>query len=393
VRDSYHVWLPDHQLGVAATLSHADELVGQIADLLFAYQTQPDEVLGLEEQFAYPNTRTVVTRVAPIPRKVPLLVADASVALRAALEHALFAEVEFRDGTLAEASARAVEMPALRTPEAFEAWANRRAKTGPVSLHPGSDLVKRIKGLQPFNRKDAENHPLARLVLHTNHAKHRTPAVTAVRIAAMYNEEQMPRSVRDLQPRPEVPIRVGDIIAETPLGQHMPVALFPTIGLNRPGTDRWPVLMQELEDISHWVRTQAVPRLITGTEPPKPELPTRYDMAVGHADERVAISTGSSISAAERHRHRVSAATVRTNLVGTLCEMDGAPSAEQVAAWLEDLSDEQMLERMARLIPNHTHDEGIVLRNYEVMKAMRDEAVAFSTGAPAGNAIVSEGAG
>lgn len=40
------------------------------------------------------HSQTVVTRVAPIPRKVPLVVADALVALRNAIEHALFAEVE-----------------------------------------------------------------------------------------------------------------------------------------------------------------------------------------------------------------------------------------------------------------------------------------------------------
>ena len=271
MKDSMHHWLPDHQLGVAATLSHADELVGQVADVLFAFQTRPDGTFELEEQLAFPNTRTVVTHVVPMPRKVPLLVADALVALRAALEHALFAEVEFRDGALDEKAARLVEIPASRKAEDFESWAKGRVKNGPASLHPGSDLVKRIEGLQPFNRKDAENHPLARLVLHTNHAKHRTPAVTAVRIAAMYKEDQMPRSVRSLPPRPEVPLRVGDVIAETPFGTRVPVALFPTIGINRPGTDRWPVLMQELEEISQWVRTQAVPRLVTGTEPPRPE--------------------------------------------------------------------------------------------------------------------------
>lgn len=385
MKDSRHHWLPDHQLGVAATLSHADELVSQVADLLFAYQAQPDGVFGLEEQLAFPNTRTVVTHVVPMPRKVPLLVADALVALRAALEHALFAEVEFRDGTLDEKAAKLVEIPASRKAEAFGSWAKGRVKNGPASLQPGSDLVKRIEGLQPFNRKDAENHPLARLVLHTNHAKHRTPAITAVRIAAMYNEDQMPRSVRSLPPRPEVPLRVGEVIAETPFGTRVPVALFPTIGINRPGTDRWPVLMQELEEISHWVRTQAVPRLVTGAEPPRPELPTRYDIAVGHVDERLAISAGSTTSAADRHKQRLGAASVRIDMVETLGQMDGSPSAEQVAAWLASLTDEEVLERMSRLKPTHNYDPDIVLRNMEVLEGMRDDALAFGADEAAGD--------
>lgn len=372
-----HHWLPDHQIGVAATLSHADELVGQVSDVLFAYQTRPDGTFELEEQFALPNTRTVVTKVAPVPRKLPLLVADALVALRAALEHALFAEVEFRDGSLDEKAARVVEIPAARKAEDFDSWVKGRVKNGPASLHPGSDLVKRIGGLQPFNRTDAENHPLARLVLHTNHSKHRTPVVTAVRIAAMYKDDQILRSAGRIPRRPEVPLRVGDVIAETPFGTRVPVTLFPTVGINRPGTDRWPVLMKELEEISRWVRTQAVPRLIAGMEPPSPELPTRYDIAIGHVDERRAISAGSTTSAAEQHQQRLIAASVRIDMVDTLGMIDGSPSAEQIAAWLDHLGDEELLERMSRLEPTHDYDPDIVLSNFEVLTGMRDEAAAF----------------
>lgn len=380
-----HHWLPDHQLGVAATLSHADELIGQVSDVLFAYQTQPDGTFGLKEQLAFPNTRTVVTHVAPVPRKLPLLVADALVALRAALEHALFAEVEFRDGSLDKKAARLVAIPAALKAEHFDSWVKERVKNGPASLQPGSDLVKRIEGLQPFNRKDAENHPLARLALHTNHSKHRTPAVTAVRIAAMYNDDQMPRSVSGLAPQPEAPLRVGDVIAETPLGTQVPVTLFPTVGINRPDTDQWPVLMHELNEISQWVRTQAVPRLITGMEPPKPELPTRYDIASGHVDERRALSAGSTTSAAERHQQRLSAASIRIDMIDTLGQMDDSPNVAQIAAWLNHLADGELLERMSRLKMPHGYDPDVVLSNFEILKDMRDEAAAFVADGAAGD--------
>lgn len=385
MKDSIHHWLPDHQLGVAAALSHADELVGQVSDVLFAYQTRPDGAFELEEQFAFPNTRTVVTHIAPVPRKLPLLVADALVGLRAALEHALFAEVEFRDGSLDEKAARVVEIPAARMAKDFDSWVKGRVKNGPASLLPGSDLVKRIEGLQPFNRKDAENHPLARLVLHTNHSKHRAPAVTALRIAAMYIDDQMPRSVSSLPRRPEVPLRVGDVIAETPFGTQVPVTLFPTVGINRPGTDQWPVLMQELEEISRWVRTQAVPRLVTGMEPPSPELPARYDIAIGHVDERRAISAGSTTSAAAQHQQRLSAASIRLDMVDTLGLIDGSPNAEQIAAWLNHLSDGELLKRMSRLKLAPVYDSDIVLSNFEVLKGMRDEAAAFVADEAAGD--------
>lgn len=375
-----HHWLPDHHLSVAATLSHSDELIGQVADLLFDYQTQPGGVFDLAEVPAGPFSQSVVERVAPIPRKIPLLVADALVALRAALEHTLFAEVEFLDGSpLDEKAARLVEMPASDTYEKFEEWKKKRAQKGPPSLRAGSELVRRIDGLQPFHRQsDPHMHPLARLVLHTNHAKHRTPAIMAVRIAAMYQEDQRPRSVRDLPPRPEDPLRVGDVIAQTPIGTRVPITLFPTVGINRPGTDRWPVLMQELDDISRWVRTRAVPRLVTGIEPPEPALPTRYEIAVGHENERRAIAAGSTTSAAERHTQRVSAVPVRVGLADMIRQLDGSPSARQITAWLAHLTDEEVLDRMARLKTLHTYDSDVMLRNIEILKGLRDEALKFA---------------
>ncbi|WFE60050.1 hypothetical protein [Micromonospora sp. WMMD712] len=379
-------WLPERHLGVAATLSHVDELIGQVGDLLFAYQTQAHGVVGLHEVPAGPVSRTVVSSVAPIPRKVPLLVADALVAMRAALEHALFAEVEFLDGApLGEKAARLVEMPASVTYEKFEEWTRKQLSNRPSSLRPGSELVRRIDRLQPFHRQsDPQMHPLARLVLHTNHAKHRTPAITAVRLAAMYQDDQMPHSVRDLPPRPEEPLRVGDVIAETQIGTITPVTLFPTIGINRPGTDRWPVLMQELDEILYWVRTQAVPRLVTGTEPPEPGLPTRYEISVGHQDERRAMSVGSTTSAVERHTQRLGAAVVRTDLVELIGQVDGSPSYQQIAAWLAQLTDEEVLDRMSKLKVTHTYDPGVMLQNLEVLAGLRDEVLGFGhNGQPA----------
>jgi hypothetical protein len=374
-----HDWLPERHLGVAATLSHADEVMGQVSNLLFDYQTQPEGVIVLKEIPAGSYSQTVVEGVAPIPRKVPLLVADALVALRAALEHALFAEVEFLDGApLDEKAAKLVEMPACDAYGKFEDWTKKRAKNGPLSLRAGSELVRRIHGLQPFHRRsDPQAHPLARLVLYTNHAKHRTPAITAVRLAAMYSDDQMPRSMHDLDPRPEEPLRAGDVIAETPFGTRTPVTLFPTIGINRPGTDRWPVLMTELDEISQWVRTQAVPRLITGTEPPEPALPTRYQITVGHLDERRAISAGSMTSVADRHAARLNAAAVRIDLVDIIGDMDGSPAKDRIVAWMACLADDEVLARMSKLKPTHNRDPGIMRHNVEILRDLRDEALAF----------------
>lgn len=92
------------------------------------------------------------------------------------------------------------------------------------------------------------------------------------------------------------------MIAETLFGAQVPVSIFPTVGLNRLGSDRWPILMTELEEISH---------SITGAEPPIPELPTRHDILMGHDDERGAVGAGSSITAVKRYQPRVGAARCR----------------------------------------------------------------------------------
>jgi len=193
----------------------------------------------------------------------------------------------------------------------------------------------------------------------------------------MYQDDQMPRSVRELAPRPKEPMRVGDIIAEAPHGTNVRVTLFPTIGINRPGTDRWPVLTHELDEIAHWVRTQAVPRLITGTEPPEPALPTRYEIAVGHDDERQAISTGEKTQAGQRYKQRLTAASVRPDLAGMIDQLDGSPDRQKIAAWLAELSDEEVLERMSQLQVTHTYNPDVALRNFKVLEGLRDEALRF----------------
>lgn len=172
---------------------------------------------------------------------------------------------------------------------------------------------------------------------------------------------------------------MGQVIAETPIGGRVTVAFFPTVGINRPGTDRWPVLMTELDEIAHWVRTQAVPRLITGGEPPEPALPIHYEISIGHQDERSAMVPSSTISAATRHQQRLGAAFVRTDFVDTIGQMAEAPAAGQIAAWLAALSDEQVLERMSRLKPTETYDRYIVLQNYAILEGFRDEVARFVT--------------
>ena len=344
-------WLPDHHLPVAATLAHADDLIGQVGELLFACQSESDGLFELREESDGVVNRAVVASLTPIPRKLPMLVADALVALRGALEHTLFAEIVHRDGVLGERVAKLVEMPARSTRADFDEWKERRDRKGPPSLSANGDLMCSIESLQPFQRvKSPADHPLARLASYTNHAKHRTPAVAAVMLPVVYREDQLPKSFADLPQRDERPLQIGEVVFESPVGDIVPLTLHPTVGLNRPGTDLWPVLMHELRDIAEWVRMQAVPRLITGGDPPTDALPASFDISVGHDDERRAIAEGSHTTGFDRQlTHLTAAKTARPGLIEIVGMTPGAPSLDLVRRWANHLTDEQAVEKAERL--------------------------------------------
>lgn len=55
------------------------------------------------------------------------------------------------------------------------------------------------------------------------------------------------------------------------------------------------------------MRTQAVPRLLSGTEPMEPVLPAHFEIVAGHADELRAIIDGSMSTAGMRYKNRLDA--------------------------------------------------------------------------------------
>lgn len=371
-------WLPDRHLDVAATLAHADELIEEVGHLLFEYGRQP-QVVTLKEVRSGDKNQAVVDRIAPLPRKIPLLVADALIALRAALEHTLFAEASFLNGgQLAESAARTIEMPAQQSHEGFEDWLRRRGRHAPDSLKPGGELVRRLRGLQPYQRNIRPDlHPMARLASHTNHSKHRTPAVTALRVVAVVRDSDPVRSLNDLRLSSEEPLRVGDVITEAPFGKVVPTTYFPSVGLNRPGTADWPILLTELDEIAWWVRSQAVPRLITGLEPPLETLPARYAIGIGHPDERAAIANGSALSASERTRTHFGASSARVNLVELLLPLMASPNRRALEAWLRYLSDDEVVERVRRLTATPSYDQDAVRANMATIQDFLHELEAF----------------
>lgn len=370
-------WLPDRHLQVAANLAHADDLFAQLTNVLFEYQAQPSGTIGLAEVRAGTVTRTTVTSVAHLPRSVPLLAADVMTTLRAAVEHTLYAEVEHTNrGPLTEAEARSVEMPAALTADDFGKWVAGRAKRAPRPLQAGSPLLERMRKLQPYQRTGStEEHPMALLAAHSNLAKHRTPAVAALRLAMIRPDDGTPLDPRVKIPDPvEGPLRIGDVLAETPVGVRVPVSLFPTVGVNRPGTNWWPVLVKELDYIASWVRTQAVPILITGSPDVDP-LPASYLIDVGHDDERAAIGTGTWSTAEERHKRRIGAAIARMDMPDLLAGHPDHPDRGLIDRWVGSLSDDEVLDRMGRLRVGRTL--AAAERTYRQVEGLLAEVRAF----------------
>jgi hypothetical protein len=345
------LWLPAHQQHVLVTLAHVDRTIEAVGNMLYDY-LKPPGPLFLTNVNADGVSLVKVIGIAPLPVGVPSLVADALTQLRAAIEHTLYAEVLTgldRDPTTDEA--RSIEMPAVTKPEHLSAWFNHKHRKSVPPLLAGSDLANRIKDLQPFNRRDADAHPLRLLVSHTNLAKHRTPAVAATRLGAVVPDEQ--RSDRSLLTRAgTTALSVGDILASGPIDVPQGLSIWPSVGIERPHTNDWHVLMHELREIEHWVRTVAVPMLVTGRHDVEP-LPPHIDMSVGYSDFGALVAAAEATPAAVRAEHRIAAHSARPDLVGMLAmyaKQQGAPvSVEEIEQWAASLTDAEIVNRVTTM--------------------------------------------
>ncbi|WP_406485914.1 hypothetical protein [Streptomyces phaeochromogenes] len=353
LRDADCSWLPDHQLHVVETLAHIDHTIERLLRLTHDYTEHG--TITFTEVSKGDRVDVVVQEVAPLPQAVPRLVADALTQLRAALEHTLYAEVEAAVGRpLTEEEAKSVEMPATCDATALAQWFGnrRRRQLGPLNV--GTPLAQRIERLQPFQRRNPDEHPLRLLAVYTNVAKHRAPAVAAARLGAVQPDD--PRSdlavalplERGPQPGDGLPLREGDVLASAPRGARIPFSVWPTVSLQRPHTGMWAIAANELELLEEWVRTVAIPILVTGRHEVSP-LPPHLDITVGHRDMRAALATAGRTPAVVRSRDRIAAATGRAGLVEFLAFFSERPEAETVRVWLDSLDDTQVVQHVLRL--------------------------------------------
>ncbi|MFE2145824.1 hypothetical protein ACFXA3_29525 [Streptomyces sp. NPDC059456] len=341
-------WLPDHQLHVVATLAHVDDIVERAARLIADYTEAGPLMLG--ETVRGDRTDVIVRGIAPLPAMIPRLVADALTQLRAALEHSLYSEIEHLLGRpLAGPEERCIEVPATVTPEAFDRWlADRRRRTLPP-LDAAGPLAGRLRMLQPFQQEDTETHPLRLLAEHTNLVKHRMPAIATTRLGAVYPDQPHPgiEVAAPLEPgtRRSIAMEPGDILASAPRGERAYLNIVPTVALQRPHTGEWIVTVHELGRLEKWVRTTAVPTLITG-HGQMPALRPHLDITTGHVDLRQAAAAAGSTPAAERATLRIASTMARHDLVDLISRCPGSPDQRALEAWTESLADHEVVERI-----------------------------------------------
>lgn len=168
-----------------------------------------------------------------------------------------------------------------------------------------------------------------------------------------------------LIPLSEGPSHVGDVLARTDAGTQVPVSIYAALTLQRPDTDEWPVLVHEIGALATWVRTVAIPVLVTGSTQPE-LLPSTYSTSVGYSstdDEREALRAGTYLTARERANLVVETRMARTSLVGMISEPATSPPLSVLTAWAESLTDQQAVARARSIkdfILTHGYDEGIV---------------------------------
>lgn len=338
-------WLPDHQLHVALTLGHVDALIEEAGDALFDYLRQGP--LEFETVPEGDRANVTVKSVAALPAAVGRFTTDAMTQLRAALEHTIFAELEHDLGrSLTSDEARTVEMPAAVSAAKFEGWLRHPTRRAMAPFADESPLVRRIRSLQPFERRDVDEHPLRVLVEHTNSAKHRTPAVAATMLGVVVPDEPAPGLV--LASGPDRALAAGDVLASGPLYLRVPISIWPKVSIQRPHTSTWHVLIHEVAYLEDWVRRVAIPTLVAGTHMVN-ELPPGLDGRRGHADVRGALQSAEETPAAERMNRRMQAMLARDALKDILGLHTSAPPRERIEVWVAGLTDDEVLKKQDTL--------------------------------------------
>ncbi|MEO3939503.1 hypothetical protein V3C41_00275 [Paenarthrobacter nicotinovorans] len=342
-------WLPPHQQHLLYTLAHADTLIENVGGVLLEYVAATP--LGLDNRVREGREDVVVASMAPIPQSVPRQAADIINQLRAALEHALSAEVEHLMGRQLEpAEEQSIEMPVPKSDSGLSGWFRHKRRRSLPVLHADGVLGQRIAALQPpYGAEEDRIHPLRVLAEHSNLSKHRKPAEYALRLGRVIPDYWVPGLRITGEYPADRPLRIGDVLASVPAGTRVPLDIWPTVAIRRPHTREWIVLTHELRALESWVRTIALPTLITGNSEVDP-IPPHLDISRGYTDYSEALSKAQIMPAAERLGLRLAGVGLREQLPAIFRQALPDTSHETVDNFVSRLSDAAAVEVLERYI-------------------------------------------
>ena len=330
-------WLPPHQRHLLFTLAHIDAGIERLVRVLYDYV-----LLGpIECDYRILDGRkdVLVRRISPIPEAVPRLVSDVLRLLHASIDHALLAEIEHLTArALTPAEVQAVGMPVMEDRATLAAWVSQTHLRTLPALQTSGPLRTRIESLQPFAHADQQRHPLKVLAEYNDLSKHRMPAVAVVRLGTVVLEHRAAGLTLVGEEEDDGPLSAGDALVSVPAGMRVPMEIWPAIGIRRPCSGTWVVLMRELRDLEVWVRTQALPILIKGTAEVDP-LPPHLDISVAYADYCDAFAAAQGTPAAERQQLRPEDQDARKDLPEVFRQKLPDVPTEAVEAFVSTLSD------------------------------------------------------
>lgn len=326
---SLSFWLPDHQQHALYSIAHTDATIARMADVLERYLHDPGP-LDLRSRLTDTAEEVVLVGVAPLPEAVPRLFADALNQLRNVLEHSLMAEAtNLMTRGLTEDEARAIEIPAARTEEAFDNWTRHRHRRSHGLFKRGSELGERLARLQPWNRKDPDLHPLRCLVTHTNAAKHEAPSLLTVRVGRVMFDSAPRSTPVDAHALGEI----GSVIASVPRGTTEGLSVWPQVAVRRPHTRELHTVMWEAREIEEWVRRITLPILIMGRTD-LPELRPHLNVDLGYESANEAWNMAGTRSAAVRASEHMLAIALRSDIAEMMVSEDGEASRATYEQWL-----------------------------------------------------------